>query len=117
LPLRTDELIGGVEPNERVRTAMAYALGDAMAGVEVVEEDIGRALDALIEAASDEVGDVRIAAINSLLRVSWPDEQSDINSLLRISWPDEQSDRVEQILTQAQADPHYWVRYAVAPES
>jgi len=98
----SDELIGGVEPNERVRTAMAYALGDAMAGVEVVEEDVGRALDALIEAASDEVGDVRIAAINSLLRVSWPDEQSD---------------RVEQILTQAQADPHYWVRYAVAPES
>jgi len=65
------------------------------------EEGTASALDALIQAAGDEVGDVRVAAINSLLRVPWPHEDSD---------------RVEQALTQAQSDPHYWVRYAVAPE-
>ncbi len=98
----SDELTGEVEPNERVRTAMAYALGDAMTKTGAVEKGTGLALDALIQAASDKVGDVRIAAINSLLRISWPREDSD---------------RVEQTLTQAQSDPHYWVRYAVAPES
>jgi len=98
----SDKLTGNEEPNERVRTAMAYALGDAMTKTGVVEEGAGPALDALSQAAGDEVGDVRIAAINSLLRVSWPAEDTD---------------RVEQVLTQAQSDPHYWVRYAVAPES
>jgi len=97
-----DQLTGDVEPNGRVRTAMAYALGDAMTKTGSPEQSTAAALDALIQAASDEVGDVRIAAINSLLRVSWPREDSD---------------RVEQVLKQAQSDPHYWVRYAVAAES
>jgi len=97
----SDELTGDEEPNERVRTAMAYALGDAMTKTGAGEEDTGPVLDALIQVTSDKVGDVRIAAINSLLRVSWPDEDSD---------------RIGQVLTQAQSDPHYWVRYAVAPE-
>ena len=97
-----DQLTGDVEPNGRVRTAMAYALGDAMAKTGSPEQGIATALDALIQAFSDKAGDVRIAAINSLLRVSWPREDSD---------------RVEQVLKQAQSDPHYWVRYAVAAES
>ncbi len=96
------QLTGDAEPNARVRTAIAYALGDALTETGSLEEGTASALDALIQAAGDEVGDVRIAAINSLLRVSWPDEDAD---------------RVEQILEQAQTDPHYWVRYAVAPES
>jgi len=96
------QLTGDAEPNARVRTAIAYALGDALTETGSLKEGTASALDALIQAAGDEVGDVRIAAINSLLRVSWPDEDAD---------------RVEQILEQAQTDPHYWVRYAVAPES
>ncbi len=98
----SDELTGDVEPNGRVRTAMAYALGDAMTKTGAIEEATEPVLDALVQAASDKAGDVRIAAINSLLRIAWPREDSD---------------RVEQTLTQAQSDPHYWVRYAVAPES
>ena len=98
----SDQLTGDVEPNGQVRTAMAYALGDAMTKTGSPEQGTAAALEALIQAASDNVGDVRIAAINSLLRVSWPDEDSD---------------RVEQVLNQAQSDPHYWVRYAVAAES
>jgi len=98
----SDELTGGAETNARVRTAMAYALGDAMTAAESPEESTAVALDALIQAAADEVGDVRIAASDSLLRISWPDEDSD---------------KVEQVLQKAQSDPHYWVRHAVAPES
>ena len=98
----SDELTGDVEADGRVRTAMAYALGDAMTKIGSPEEGTAPALDALIQAAGDEVGDVRVAAVNSLLRISWSREDSD---------------RVEQALTQAQSDPHYWVRYAVAPES
>ena len=98
----SDELTGDVESDARARTAMAYALGDAMTKTGSPEASIAPALGALIQAAGDEVGDVRIAAVNSLLRISWPREDSD---------------RVEQTLTQAQSDPHYWVRYAVAAES
>ena len=97
----SDELTGDVEADGRVRTAMAYALGDAMTKTGSPEEGTAPALDALIQAAGDDVGDVRIAAVNSLLRVAWAHEDSD---------------RVEQALTQAQSDPHYWVRYAVAAE-
>ncbi len=98
----SDELTGDVEADGRVRTAMAYALGDGMTKTGSPEEGTAPALGALLQAAGDEVGDVRVAAVNSLLRISWSREDSD---------------RVEQALTQAQSDPHYWVRYAVAPES
>jgi len=91
------------EPDARVRTATAYALGDAVTQSGSAEEGgAASALDALLEASEDETGDVRVAAIDSLLRVSWPKEQSD---------------RVEQVLEKAKSDPHYWVRQAVTEES
>jgi len=90
------------EPDARVRTAIAYALGDAVIQSGSADEGATSALDALIEAAEDETGDVRVAAIDSLLRVSWPKGQSD---------------RIEQVLEKAKADPHYWVRQAVTEES
>ena len=90
------------EPNERVRTAIAYALGDALVKNRPSPQQSTPALDALIAAASDEEGDVRIAAVNSLLRVSWPGEASK---------------RVEQVLQHAHQDSHYWVRRAVGAGS
>jgi len=95
-------LTDAVEPDARVRTAIAYALGDALSQSGSAEDEAIPALDALLEAAEDESGDVRVAAIDSLLRVSWPVEQSE---------------RVEQVLEQAKSDPHYWVRQAVTEES
>jgi len=90
------------EPNERARTAIAYALGDALVKNRPSPQQSTPALDALIAAASDEEGDVRIAAVSSLLRVSWPGEASK---------------RVEQVLQRAHQDSHYWVRRAVGAES
>ena len=98
----TQRLTDAMEPDARVRTAIAYALGDALSQSGSAEDRAIPALEALIEAAEDESGDVRVAAIDSLLRVSWPGEQSE---------------RVEQVLEQAKSDPHYWVRQAVTEES
>lgn len=97
-----DRLTEARESDAPVRRAIAYALGDAVAISGSAEEGTSVALDALVHAAGDEVGDVRLAAIDSLRRISWPSEQSE---------------RVEQVLAEAQADPHYWVRQAVAAES
>ncbi len=87
----------GAEPDIRVRTAIAYALGDALSSDGCDEEGLTAGLDALIAAARDEVGDVRIAAVSSLRRISPPEEQAS---------------RAESLLEAAARDPHYWVREA-----
>jgi len=97
-----DRLTEAREPDASVRMAIAYALGDAMTISGSAEEEASVVLDVLVRAAGDEVGDVRVAAIDSLRRISWPDEQDE---------------RVEQVLVEAQADPHYWVRQAAEGKS
>ena len=85
------------EPDMRVRRAIAYALGDALGSGGATEEGFSAGFDTLLEAADDEVGDVRIAAVDSLRRISPPEEQAS---------------RAESVLEEARRDPHYWVREA-----
>lgn len=85
------------EPDPRVRTAAAYALGDA--GVKLVyeEEQLGIIVDGLLGSLNDKVGDVRIGAAHSLGLVTVPEGRSE---------------EVARALENAAAGPHYWVREA-----
>ena len=83
------------EADVRVRTAIVYALGDALANGDSDGFAVG--FPVLIEAARDEFGDVRVAAIDVLRRIAPPADREST---------------VEQILEEARRDPHYWVRQA-----
>ncbi len=85
-----------LEPSAQVRQAAAYALGD-LARLVTEEEVRTIATNALIDACSDEVGNVRIAAVHSLRLISPP--------LELVS-------RVNETLEDALNDDHYWVREA-----
>ena len=88
------------EADVRVRTAIVYALGDALANGDSDGFAVG--FPVLIEAARDELGDVRVAAIDVLRRIAPPADREST---------------VEQILEEAQRDPHYWVRQAAVSGS
>ncbi len=88
----------GTEPGDiRERTAVAYALGDALSKGACESGGALRGFEALVEAAQDEIGDVRMAAVDSLQRVSPPEGQDS---------------KADSVLEQAGRDPHYWVRQA-----
>jgi HEAT repeat protein len=86
-----------IEPRVDVRVAAAYALGDIGSTV-AIRGSLEKAVDGMVEALSDEAGDVRIAAAMSLARV-YP--------------PKTQLSRVETALREHLDDEHYWVREAV----
>ncbi len=84
------------EPNDEVRQAACYALGD-LAKLVSDDEVHSRVIEALLAALDDEVGDVRIAALHSL-RILRP--------------PVELRQAVHRALEEARNDDHYWMRYA-----
>lgn len=99
------------EPDPRVRTAAAYALGDAGVKLQYEEAQLGIIIQALLQAVNDEVGDLRLAPADS------KDDGSHIrtaaaHSLGLLTVPENQQETVTQALQQAQSDPHYWVRQA-----
>jgi HEAT repeat protein len=65
------------------------------------EEILADAVEALIGAADDEIGDVRVAAVQGLSTLEPPAD-------LR--------DDVEQVMQDALNDDHYWVRVAAGEE-
>jgi HEAT repeat protein len=82
------------EPNADVRRAACYAIGDLAAGVR--SDELQRsAVNALIAAMDDELGDVRIAATHTLRIMSTPAEMRD---------------SVRRAMNSALNDDHYWVR-------
>ena len=82
-----------------VPVSCAYALGDALSKGACESSGALRGFEALVEAAQDEIGDVRVAAVDSLQRVSPPEGQDS---------------KADSVLEQAGRDPHYWVRQAAA---
>ncbi len=88
------------EHNDEVRQAACYALTD-LAQLTTDEEVRTLAIDALLDAISDEIGDVRIAAIHGL-------------NLLPV--PASRRDAVERTMAEALNDQHYWVRVAAGEE-
>ena len=88
------------EHNDEVRQAACYALTD-LAELSTDGELRTLAIDALLEAADDEVGDVRIAAIHGLTLVTVPASRSDA---------------VAKAMADALNDQHYWVRVAAGEE-
>ena len=95
-----DALVEGsdasIEHDSDVRRAACYALGD-LASLVRNEQVHRRAVEALIAAMTDEVGDVRIAATQTLRLVPVPAEMSN---------------DVNRALEDAVNDDHYWVRRA-----
>ena len=85
------------EPSERVRAAATYALGDLAIGNDN-EEELNDIIAGLLAAASDSVGDVRIAGIQSLGKLSMI--------------PEGPKSDVAGALDRADGDDHYWVREA-----
>jgi HEAT repeat protein len=86
-----------VEPKADVRVAAAYALGDL--GRKLTDQRaLETAVNGLIEAMGDEVGDVRVAAATCLAGV-YP--------------PKAMRTQVEQVLRDHMDDDHFWVREAV----
>lgn len=94
------EASGPEEHNDEVRQAACYALMDLTA-LEMSEDVRVAAVEALLNAADDEIGDVRIAAIYGLSQIPTPAD-------LR--------DRVDQAMNDALNDDHYWVRVAAGEE-
>ncbi len=94
-PQAATALIGAVQPDERVRQAVAYALGDAALKLQHDETQLSNIIQALLVAGKDDQANVRIAAIHSLLLVPAPSSQQQT---------------VAQLIEQAHSDPHYWVR-------
>jgi len=115
--IATPEAVGGLaevvdpnqEPDPRVRTAAAYALGDAGIKLQHEEDQLGIITQALLQAINDEVGDLRLA----------PEESTDDGSGVRaaaahslglLTVPEDQHEEVAEALEQARSDAHYWVR-------
>ncbi len=92
-----EAVLENTEPGERVRAVAAYALGDAALNNDN-EEEMNTLLESLLTASGDSIGDVRIAAIQSLGKAT----------LI----PDTFQARLDKVLTAAVADEHYWVREA-----
>ncbi len=88
------------EHNDEVRQAACYAFVD-LAQLEMRDEIEERAVRALLDAADDEVGDVRIAAIHGLTVVPTPLDLTD---------------QVDRAMEDALEDDHYWVRVAAGEE-
>jgi HEAT repeat protein len=86
-----------VEIAPSVRVAAVYALGDLAARNEKESEQL-TALEGMLLACGDSVGDVRIAAMQSLGKVSIV--------------PEAIQSRVAQALASAEEDTHFWVREA-----
>jgi HEAT repeat protein len=86
-----------IEIASSVRVAAMYALGDLAARNEKESEQL-TALEGMLLACGDSVGDVRIAAMQSLGKVSIV--------------PESIQPRVAQALTSAEEDTHFWVREA-----
>jgi|LSQX01.1.fsa_nt_gb HEAT repeat protein len=85
-----------IEPDDDVRQAAAYALAD-LAILSPLPDVRARVTEALLIAADDEIGDVRVAAIYGLRLVEHPREMAD---------------RVAATIQEAASDDHYWVRQA-----
>ncbi len=92
-----EAVLENTEPSERVRAVAAYALGDAAINNEN-EQEMNVLLESLLAATGDSIGDVRIAAIQSLGKAT----------LI----PDTFQAELDKALTAAAADEHYWVREA-----
>ena len=88
------------EHDAQVRQAACYAFTD-LAQMQMTDQMRARAVEALLAAADDEIGDVRIAAIHGLKVVEAPMEMRDA---------------VQQALEDALNDDHYWVRVAAGEE-
>lgn len=94
------EAAGPGEHNENVRKAACYALTD-LAQLEMREEVRKRVVQALLAAANDEIGSVRVAAVHGLSIVTAPIELSG---------------DVRRAMEDALNDDHYWVRVAAGEE-
>jgi HEAT repeat protein len=94
------EACSTVEHSDEVRQAACYAWVD-LAQMQMGEEILADAVEALIGAADDEIGDVRVAAVQGLSTLEPPTD-------LR--------DDVEQVMEDALNDDHYWVRVAAGEE-
>lgn len=85
---------GKAEPDPEVRVAAAYALGDVAARA-TDETAATKAVQGLLDALEDEVGDVRIAAVYSLGKTSPPEAlETAVSAAVR----------------DAEQDDHYWTR-------
>lgn len=82
------------EPDPEVRTAAAYALGDVAAQA-TDDAEAAKAVQGLLGALKDEVGDVRIAAVYSLGKTSPPPALETA---------------VAAAVRDAEQDDHYWAR-------
>jgi HEAT repeat protein len=85
------------EPADVVRIAAVYALGDIAVGNDN-DEELRQITEGLVAAYADSVGDVRIAAVQSLGKVRF--------------FPEALHAPVSQLLSDAEDDAHYWVREA-----
>lgn len=86
-----------VETAPSVRVAAAYALGDLTLGHED-EKGLSATIEGLLMACNDSIGDVRIAAVQSLGKMR--------------GLPESMQTKIDQALTNAEEDTHYWVREA-----
>lgn len=84
------------EPHASVRQAACYALGDLL-GLSPDDQSTATAIQALVDALGDEISDVRIAAVHTLNIIDVP--PADVQM-------------VQDALTEALNDDHYWVRQA-----
>jgi HEAT repeat protein len=94
------EACSQLEHSDEVRQAACYAWVD-LAQMEMSEEVNTDAVEALVGAADDEVGDVRVAAVHGLSTLEPPEA-------LR--------DDVQRVMEDALDDDHYWVRVAAGEE-
>ncbi|MFO7945785.1 MAG: HEAT repeat domain-containing protein [Armatimonadota bacterium] len=85
-----------LEPSLKVRTAAAYSLGDLATDAEQKLQK--PAVEALLHAYKDPIGDVRIAAIHAFTK-------------MRLI-PEDLGRTIKQTVTKAQRDNHFWVRAA-----
>lgn len=86
-----------IEPADVVRIAAVYALGDIAVGNDN-DAELRQVVEGLVAAYADSVGDVRIAAVQSLGKVRFV--------------PEALHAPVSRLLSDAEDDAHYWVREA-----
>ncbi len=89
-----------LDPDKNVRQAAATALGFAITD-NPDNEQVGEAVNALLDKIEDEEGDVRTAIVMALGRAG-----SLSDDLLR--------ERLQRAISAAEQDDHYWVREAAA---